>query len=174
VHFISGTLVNIPLALPGCLLALLVDFAVYQRVALRVEVRRYLAMVWLLALGVIIAFTFTPGRGAFDVPLELSCKLTPVLPLGLSSYGDLSERTLNVLLFIPYGAFSALLPRRLARPAFLLGLCLPFGIEAWQFVLVPLGRTCSAVDVVDNETGLVLGGVIGYVLCSARGLFRRY
>jgi glycopeptide antibiotics resistance protein len=91
------------------------------------------------------------------------CDLTR---LGLAPLDELlslnSEPSLNVLLFLPLGLAMGLLPRSAGKVALLAGaIALPAAVEFLQGVLVPLNRSCSSADVVDNLTGLAAGFALG-------------
>jgi VanZ family protein len=82
---------------------------------------------------------------------------------------------LNVVAYLPFGFFIALLPRR-ASPlrrltlAALAGCMLSFALETLQMFL-PL-RTASAIDLLSNTAGALLGGVLGAAFARAEGVKR--
>jgi len=127
------------------------------------------AFALVFSIGVIVAATLTPGRDAllFGIPGTGSCDLSHIELPGLRELLSPNDTSLNVILFLPLGVVIGYLARsRLALGLLAAGVALPFAIEAIQLVLTPLGRTCQAVDVVDNLTGLFLGLAVG-VLASA-------
>ena len=81
-----------------------------------------------------------------------------------------SQRMLNVAVFVPAGALWVLGVARWRRAWVLVPLGLAAlalysaGIELLQFELARIDRSCDVTDVVDNITGVVLGGAIGVVL----------
>ena len=161
-------------ALPAFGVGAMVAAVVYPVLALRFGVRRYVMFGWLLALLLVLALTLTPQSNAHLGAGMKACWTTVQGPIGFSLYGDASQRSLNVLLFVPLGLVTALMPRRYLAALCLLGLALPVVVEALQYQIPSLDRQCAAVDVVDNETGLVLGVAIGLSLRWLRGRVRHY
>jgi glycopeptide antibiotics resistance protein len=161
-------------ALPAFGIGAMVAAVVYPVLALRFGVRRYVMFGWLLALLLVLALTLTPQSTAHLGAGMKACWTTVQGPIGFSSYGNASQRSLNVVLFVPLGLFTALMPRRYLAALCLLGLVLPMFVEALQYQLPSLDRQCAVVDVVDNETGFVLGVVIGLTLRWLIHRVRRY
>lgn len=90
---------------------------------------------------------FLPFLDAFD---RLSVGLTTPMD-------EVSDIVLNVLLFVPFGAWAALrLGRTWTIRSILGGALLSVGIEVSQ-ALEAAGRLASATDVVTNTTGTALG-----------------
>lgn len=93
------------------------------------------------------------------------------------------QRLLNVLVFVPAGAFLVLALARwraawVLAPAGLVGLVLySILIERAQLELARIDRACDITDVVDNATGAVLGFAVGLLLAMVlrpwRGRRRR-
>ena len=83
--------------------------------------------------------------------------------------------TLNVIAYIPFGFFVALLPQR-ATPAArvalpgVVGFVLSFGMESLQMFL-PL-RVASVIDLIANTTGALAGGALGATLARSEGVKR--
>ena len=156
----------LPLFVPGCVVALAVSTVASGRAARRLGVRRPVAWLLLMSLGVILAGTMTPlaveSRPQF--PLAGTCDLSR---MGLPSLEELlrpGDVIGNILMFIPLGFAIALVPRSPRKAAVLAAaVALPFAIEATQLVVIPLHRACESADVVDNLTGLVLGLAAGAV-----------
>lgn len=161
-------------ALPAFGVGAVIAAVVYPILALRFGVRRYVMFGWLLALLLVLALTLTPQSNAHLGAGMKACWMTIQGPIGFSSYGDASQRSLNVLLFVPLGLFTALMPRRHLAALCLLGLALPAVVEALQYQIPSLARQCAVVDVVDNETGFVLGVATGLALRWLRHRVRRY
>ncbi|WP_295852927.1 VanZ family protein [uncultured Microbacterium sp.] len=117
--------------------------------------RRYVmtsvAVFYLVALGVILLWPDHLDRHA-DGAYAILYALFPGATSGTLDFG------LNVVLFLPFGVLLATLLR--GHPWRLLGIAwvVPLLVEIFQGVFLP-GRTSSAVDVVANT----LGGVIGAV-----------
>jgi hypothetical protein len=82
----------------------------------------------------------------------------------------LDQRTLNVLLFVPAGAFLVLAVGRwwsglvLAPVGLALLAAYSLAIELTQLQLARLDRACDVTDVVDNVLGAGLGFVVGLLL----------
>jgi VanZ family protein len=83
---------------------------------------------------------------------------------------------LNVLAYLPFGVFVALIPRRgspLVRTgaALAAGATLSFGMETLQMFLP--SRTASLADFLANAAGAVAGGLIGGIVVRAERVRRR-
>jgi VanZ family protein len=81
-----------------------------------------------------------------------------------------SDVFINVLAYVPFGVFIALLPRRAtprarAALAFAAGLTLAFAVETLQMFVPP--RDASLVDLASNTLGAILGGMAGASLVRA-------
>ena len=91
----------------------------------------------------------------------------------------LDQRTLNVLLFVPAGAFLVLAVGRwwsglLLAPVGLAGLAAySLVIELLQLELARLDRACDVTDLVDNVLGAGIGFAIGVVLLPLVRPWRR-
>jgi hypothetical protein len=163
----------LPLLGPGVVVAFVLSTLASGRVSRWLGVRRPVAWVLLMSVGVILAATLTPlreGLGA-DLAHPGSCDLSR---MWLPSWDQVDRRGSdvlgNIVMFFPLGFAIALVPRS-RRKAALLGaaFAFPFLIEATQLVAVSLNRACESADVVDNLTGLVLGLAAGAVVaCSCR------
>jgi glycopeptide antibiotics resistance protein len=82
---------------------------------------------------------------------------------------ELGDVALNILMFIPLGVVMTLAPRSVPKAALLCGaLALPFIIEVTQLFVTPLDRACQSADVIDNETGLAIGVIVGGILSIIR------
>ena len=154
----------VPGFLPGLGVSALVALGAAHRVASALTARWLLAFGLLVSVGAILAATLTPNVGGLEPPpSNVFCDLTR---LGLAPLDELlslnSEPSLNVLLFLPLGLAMGLLPRSAGKVALLAGaIALPAAVEFLQGVLVPLNRSCSSADVVDNLTGLAAGFALG-------------
>jgi len=117
----------------------------------------------LLALGVIVSATLTPGRDAILYGIQGSgtCDLSRIGFPPLWQFRFPSESLLNILLFVPLGAALGWCPpSRPKRIALIAAYAMPFAIEAIQLVVTPLGRECQSSDVIDNLTGLTIGVLV--------------
>jgi glycopeptide antibiotics resistance protein len=150
----------LPWLLPGVAIALIVSVAVSGAIGRALGVRRPVAWLMVLSLGVILAATMTPQWEAlaFGAQGASSCDFSRI---GLAPLRDLlrfDDTSLNVLMFIPLGATIALIPSCRRKAVIVAAaFALPFAIEITQMVLPVLDRGCESADVVDNLTGLVIG-----------------
>ncbi|MDP9219005.1 MAG: hypothetical protein M3P23_00500 [Actinomycetota bacterium] len=112
--------------------------------------------------GLLLAFALTPKRRyQGELALPRSCTVT-VLPSHLLGAVTNVQRLEIVLLFVPLAALVVLAARGLNRVVLGMGLAvLPFAIEAVQYALPGLRKTCASNDVYDSWSGLVLGFGIG-------------
>ena len=163
----------LPWFLPGVVISIVVSIAASGALGRALGVRRAVAWVMVLSLGIITAATLTPQWEAlaFGAQGSSSCDLSR---LGLAPLGELlepSEASLNVLMFIPLGATIGLLPRSRRKAAIVIAaIALPFAIETTQLLVPALDRACESADVVDNLTGLAIGlagGVVAWRLVAA-------
>jgi VanZ family protein len=132
--------------------------------------RTWLPHAFALLYGLAIAFAslqpFAPWIAPVDdAPFWLFARA----PLRWTRYDVL----INVLAYLPFGLFVALLPRRaspLARAslALLAGCALSFGLETLQSFLPPRDATLS--DLVANTAGAFAGGLLGASLVRAEGV----
>ena len=120
----------------------------------------------LLSVAGIIALTLTPTIRLGDP--KPYCDIASLRPIGFDQLVSISDRSLNVLLFIPAGIALGLLPRSRAK-AVAIGIAAlaPLAIELTQAVATDLGRACEAIDVVDNLAGLAIGLVLAWLLTLA-------
>jgi glycopeptide antibiotics resistance protein len=153
----------LPWLLPAILVALVVGTAASGAVARVLGTRRIVGWVLLVSLGVILAATLTPLRGAFAGTLGSgTCDFSR---LALPSIDDLlqpDDTALNILIFIPLGAAIGILPGSRRKTGILAAaIALPFAIEASQLLVTALDRACQSGDLVDNLTGLGIGLAAG-------------
>ena len=162
----------LPWFLPGVVISIVVSIAASDAVGRALGVRRAVAWVMVLSLGIIMAATLTPQWEAlaFGARGSSSCDLSR---LGLAPLGELlsaSDSGGNILMFIPLGATIGLVPRSRRKAAIVIAaIALPFGIETIQLLPV-LDRACESADVIDNLTGLAIGlagGVVAGRLVAA-------
>ena len=145
---------------PGIAVSLLVSLMTCGYASRALSISRAHGWTLLMSVGVVLAATLTPSREAlvFGIRGSGTCDFSRI---GLASWWELShidDSSLNILLFVPLGICTALLPRSRATLVVLAGaLVLPASIELIQLLATPLGRECQSADVVDNLSGLVLG-----------------
>jgi glycopeptide antibiotics resistance protein len=164
----------LPWLLPGAAIVLVVSLVVSGAVGRALRVRRPVAWVMVLSLGVILAATMTPQWEAlaFGAQGSPSCDFSRIGLAPLREFLRFSDTSLNVLIFVPLGATIGLLPRsRRSAVVMIAAIALPFAIETIQLLLPVLDRACESADVVDNLTGLVIGlggGVVAGWLARSR------
>ena len=115
-----------------------------------------------LALTLLVTVVPMGARGASQIGLVPFLDAIDRTAKGLTTPSDeAADIILNVLLFMPFGAWAAL---RLGRPrmiaAIVGGAILSIGIELSQ-AFEAAGRDASATDVVTNTTGAALGFLVG-------------
>ena len=161
---------------PGIIVTFALAAVLCGPVARRLSVRRVLAFMLLLALGVALAATVTPSREAvlYGAVGSGTCDLSTIGLAPLSTYIGLNDASLNVALFVPLGFMIGLLPRSPYRLPIVAGtLILPVAIEATQSVVTSLGRECESADVFNNLAGLFIGLVAALIFSSIRRQVRR-
>lgn len=145
---------------PGIAASLLVSLMTCGYASRALRISRAHGWALLMSLCVVLSATMTPSREAllFGMRSSGTCDFSRI---GVAPWWELShidDASLNLLLFVPLGISTALLPRSRAKLVVLAGaLVLPASIELIQLVATPLGRECQSADVVDNLSGLVLG-----------------
>ena len=80
--------------------------------------------------------------------------------LSLAIYWNGAESLANILIFVPMGAYIALLSRRPLAVNLLLVLAATVSLEALQYAFAC--GTCDVMDVIDNFAG----GALGVFLCG--------
>jgi glycopeptide antibiotics resistance protein len=164
----------LPWFLPGVGLALLCGLLFRERIAFALQIRAAYAVVLVVSLGATLAATLTPLYGVFEgIPGAHGCDFSRLgfVPLGLLLH--VNDESMNILLFVPLGLSIALVPPSRRRTLLALGaMALPVLIEATQLLVPMLDRGCESGDVIDNLTGLGVGGVIGTILVWLRGRSR--
>ena len=150
--------------LPGIVVSVALALVLSHPVARRLRVSRTMATLLLVSFGVILAATVTPSREAVQSGTlgAARCDLSRIGLAAWTDYTQVNDTSLNVLLFVPLGAFIGLLPRSPYRaPIVIAAIALPFAVEVFQLVVTPLGRACQSADVFDNLLGLSLGLGVG-------------
>jgi hypothetical protein len=167
---------EVPWLWPGAILALVLAVPLGRRVARPLGTSRLVGSGLVVALGIVLAATLTPGREALESGAVGggSCDLSRLGPASVSLLLGLNEQSLNVLLFIPFGAVVAWLPGSPWKAGLVLAaFATPFAIELLQMVVRPFDRACESADVIDNLTGLLIGIVAGVVIRQAVTAGRR-
>jgi hypothetical protein len=131
------------------------------------------AIAWLLVASfvVIVVATLTPT----DIALADSassagtCDLARIGLAPLDELLSLSNTSMNVVLFVPFGLAVGLLPPSRRRTILAIAaIALPFAIEVIQLLVPALDRKCQSADVFDNLTGLAIGLLGGFAARRAR------
>jgi glycopeptide antibiotics resistance protein len=151
---------NLPGFLPVTAASFLVAWLFGGRVAGWLTSRLVVGRLLVVAVGIIVAATLTPLRGAFEMPspAQGSCDLTRLGLIPINQLLTISDPSLNVLLFVPLGVAIGLIPDLRKRLLILmLSIALPPAIELTQLVVTDLLRGCQSADVIDNLTGLFIG-----------------
>ena len=166
----------LPWFLPGLAISVAVSLAAGSRVGRALDVRRAVASLLILSMGIILSATLTPLRGSldFDTVVPGSCDFSRIGLPPLSELRGINDTSLNVLLFVPLGFSVALLPRSRRTVAVIVAaFALPFAIEMTQLLMTALDRACESADVVDNLTGLAIGLASGTAIgWLVRGIHR--
>jgi glycopeptide antibiotics resistance protein len=164
----------LPWLLPGAAISLIASVAVSGAVGRYLRVRRKVAWMMVLSLGIILAATMTPQWEAlaYGAQGSSSCDFSRIGMAPLRELLRFGDTSFNVLMFIPLGATIAFIPRsRLKVVVLIAAIALPFAIETAQLLLPVLDRACESADVVDNLTGLAIGlaggSVAGWVATAA-------
>ena len=156
---ITRVLGGVPWAVPAGLAAVVVAAALARPVARRTGQPPVVAWLVLASVGVIVGLTLTPSP---DYPFPQSCDLDLIGPTFRDLF-TLNDRSLNVALFIPLGIAVVAIRTRSRLAWLLLAAAVAPLIELTQLFAAPLRRTCQAIDVIDNELGLVIGIVVAAI-----------
>ena len=139
-----------PSALAALTIAVAIGALAWSRLGFS---RRWRAMLWTACLTIPLAYTLTSTKGAGLA----TCDMSWAPPFRPGALLNMDTRA-NVLLTIPAGAAAMLLPAGPQRIAALgTALAMPVAIELTQLVVRSLGRGCQLDDVVNNQTGVVVG-----------------
>jgi hypothetical protein len=147
---------GMPLLLPAFAASVAVAAILRGWVAARLGTGSGTAFALLVTVGGIAAVTLTPALG--NLPADRPCELTRLTPIPIDQIASVTNRGLNVLLFVPLGVIVGSLPRSGPKAAVLaFAFAFPFAIELAQYAVNGLGRACQGIDVLDNLTGLGVG-----------------
>jgi hypothetical protein len=151
---------EVPWFLPGAALSFGLGLVLSRRAGQVLRTWSAVAGALIVALGIIVSATLTPGRDAL-LSGALGQGVCHFERIGLASLADfqaLNETSLNVILFVPLGVAIGLVPGWRRKILLAVGAFnLPVAIELIQLNLPVLDRACESADVVDNLTGLMLG-----------------
>jgi hypothetical protein len=164
---------NVPGFLPGVVVSVILGFVIRRRVAVRLGLPSVLGWFAIVSVGIILAATLTPLAGSRP-SVASSCDFSRVGLASLEEFLKWDDATLNILLFIPLGFVLAFIRPWSLKAALVAGAAvLPVFIETAQMLVRPLDRACQAGDVFDNDSGLVIGLVLGLVAAWLSGASRR-
>ena len=148
---------EVPWAIPALFATLVIALLVHRWLAQRFRVSPWFMLALMLCVGSILSITLTPGNWNPSP----HCNLRIIFPRP-SDLLSLTERSLNIWLFVPLGLTLSFTPRpRVGVLLFVGAMALPFMIEGFQLVVPGIGRSCQATDIVNNLTGLFLGCIAG-------------
>jgi hypothetical protein len=114
-----------------------------------------------IALAGALAVTLVPSE--FGEERIARCVIAMPTTLGLFELPAITQQSLNALLLLPLGFFSALAARR-AWTAIFPVVITPIFIELVQALIPALDRVCNSQDVINNVTGGLLGVALGALL----------
>jgi glycopeptide antibiotics resistance protein len=117
-----------------------------------------------IALAAALAVTLVPSE--FGEERIIHCVIAMPTTLGLFDLPAITQESLNALLLLPLGFFSALAARR-TWAAVLPVVITPIFIELVQALIPALDRVCSSKDVINNVSGGLLGVALGALLMVA-------
>lgn len=153
----------VPLSVLALAVSIVVALALSARVARWLRVHRWLAALLLFGFGFVISATLVPTAAALEG--QASDGVCDMSRIGLAPIRELTTvnfTSLNVLLFMPLGLATGLLPRnRRTTAVTLAAISLTFVIETLQLLLPALGRGCQTADMSDNLLGLGIGIAVG-------------
>ena len=156
---ITRVLGGVPWAVPAGLAAVVVAAALARPVARWAGQPPLVAWLVLASVGIIVGLTLTPSP---DYPSPPSCDLDLLGPTFRDLF-TINDRSLNVALFIPLGIAVVAIRTRNRLAWLLLAAAVAPLIELTQMFATLLRRTCQAIDVFDNELGLIIGIVVAAI-----------
>jgi VanZ family protein len=146
-----------PWVIPALIGTVVISLLLHRWLARRFRTAPWFVLALMLCVGAILSITITPGN--WNPSPYCSLKVAFPRPSDLLA---LSERSLNIWLFVPLGlTISATPRRRVGLFFFACAMAMPFMIEGFQHFVPDIGRTCQLTDVINNLTGLFLGGFVG-------------
>jgi glycopeptide antibiotics resistance protein len=138
--------------------------AVYYGVLVRKGWESWTTLGASIALAAALAVTLVPSE--FGEEKIVHCVIAMPTTLGLFELPAITQQSLNALLLLPLGFFSAL-AAPWAWTAVLPVVITPIFIELIQALFPALDRVCNSQDVINNVTGGLLGVALGALLMVA-------
>ncbi len=154
----------LPWLLPGIALSFLVGIVAAGPTARLLGTRRTIAWLLLAGTGIVVATTLTPWSSPFapGPAVPSRCDLSRIGPPTWDELRSIYDAGGNILMFIPLGIATGLLPRtRRTAAVVAAAIALPFVVETIQLAVPWLDRQCESADVIDNLTGLAIGFAAG-------------
>ena len=155
---------NVPWFLPGVFVSIAASVALALPLGRALVVRPTLAGALVFSVGIVLAATLTPLRGAIEAGAA-GTGICDFSRLGLAPIAEstsVNDTSLNILLFVPLGVVIGHMPRtRRTAGIVIASIALPFLVEAVQLAASDLARGCQSADVIDNLTGLFVGAALG-------------
>lgn len=156
----------LPWFLPGVGLSFIVAVLVEARVGRWLGCSPLVAGFLIVSLGIVLSATVIPLHGTFESGdgVSRTCDFSRIGLAPVHALRGLNDTSLNIVLFVPLGAASGLLPGTRRTVSIVAAVVvLPVGIETLQLIMPVLGRGCQSADVIDNLTGLVIGMAVATV-----------
>jgi hypothetical protein len=158
---------TLPWLVPGIVISFFVSALACGALGSWLRVRRSVAWILLMSVGVALSATLSPLEGGELVApaIASTCDLsrTSLPSLAEVLYGE--DIALNIQMLIPLGFAIGLVPLSWRKIVVLVAATLlPPTIEVVQLLSVGLDRACQGADVIDNLTGLAIGLAIGGVV----------
>ncbi len=139
--------------LPNLVFTIAVAIALAAALAGTRHVSMLRTMVWLLAMLVPLAYTWTEAAGSGTAGCHWGQPPWDFMP-----YATNPEITRNIALMVPAGAAAWLWPTAHERlSALVCALAAPTVIEFGQYLVPQLHRACQAGDIINNMMGALLG-----------------
>lgn len=135
-------------------------------VARRAGCPRPTAVLFVLAVGGVLALTLTPTRAsAFEPPHFLTQLADPhFLWATATTFPDDAEQLANIALYLPLGFLGYGVLHSGSRSA-IFGAALTVLVETCQYGIA--GRCGSLTDIRNNTAGAILGALVAAALCRA-------
>ena len=153
----------LPWFLPGTLVSAIVGLIVSRPFGRLLREGPVLAWALVVSFGMVVSATLTPLHGLLNpAAIGGTCDFSRIGLAPLHELSHLTDTSLNILLFVPFGVTIGLVQARRPKAILLVfAIALPPMIETTQLLIPAIERGCQSADVFDNWTGLVVGLVFG-------------